>query len=145
MFAELKLPVEFFGVVDLKGKPLKAISMVYLDIRERLSQFLLSLDPDFFSSEPEIIIMDVDSGFGTTEKVRSLGMIFRNLAGNLVGKNADNSDIFVPIFKSGYSAAIASPVEQVKSAALGETFQFKVKTKENSFINLFRDHNLLED
>jgi hypothetical protein len=70
MFAELKLPVEFFGVVDLKGKPLKAISMVYLDIRERLSQFLLSLDPDFFSSEPEIIIRDVDSGFGTTEKSR---------------------------------------------------------------------------
>jgi 1,4-alpha-glucan branching enzyme len=82
-------------------------------------------------------------GFGTTEKVRSLGMIFRNLAGNLVGKNADNSDIFVPIFKSGYSAAIASPVEQVKSASLGETFQFKVKTKENSFINLFRDNQVI--
>jgi hypothetical protein len=82
-------------------------------------------------------------GFGTTEKVRSLGMIFRNLAGNLVGKNADNSDIFVPIFKAGYSAAIASPVEQVKSAALGETFQFKVKTKENSFINLFRDNQVI--
>jgi len=82
-------------------------------------------------------------GFGTTEKVRSLGMIFRNLAGSLVGKNADNSDIFVPVFKAGYSAAITSPVEQAKSATLGETFQFKVKTKQNSFINLFRNNQII--
>ena len=70
MFAELKLPVEFFGVVDLHGKPLKAISMVYLDIRERLAQFLLSVDPVNFTSEPEIIIEDVDTGFGDTERSR---------------------------------------------------------------------------
>ena len=70
MFAELKLPVEFFEVVDLHGKPLKAISMVYLDIRERLAQFLLSVDPVNFTSEPEIIIEDVDTGLGGTEKSR---------------------------------------------------------------------------
>ena len=70
MFAELRLPVEFFGEVDLHGKPLKAISMVYLDIRERLAQFLLSIDPDNFTTEPEVIIEDVDTGFGRTEKSR---------------------------------------------------------------------------
>ena len=70
MFAELRLPVEFFGEVDLHGKPLKAISMVYLDIRERLAQFLLSIDPDNFTTEPEVVIEDVDTGFGRTEKSR---------------------------------------------------------------------------
>ena len=56
--------------MDLHGKPLKAISMVYLDIRERLAQFLLSVDPVNFTSEPEIIIEDVDTGLGGTEKSR---------------------------------------------------------------------------
>jgi hypothetical protein len=72
MFAELNLPVEFFGVVDLHGKPLKAISMVYLDIRERLAQFLLSVDPVNFTSAPEIIIEVVDTGFGNTEIVECI-------------------------------------------------------------------------
>ena len=70
MFAELKLPVEFFGNVDLHGKPLKAIPMVYLDIRERLAQFLLSIDPKNFTTEPEVIFEDVDTGFGTVERSR---------------------------------------------------------------------------
>ena len=104
MFAELKLPAEFFGVVDLKGKPLKAISMVYLDIRERLSQFLLSLDPDFFSSEPEIIIMDVDSGFGTTEKSRVYthfcsGMLFERVT-EMVRKRSGRDAIAICLILS---------------------------------------------
>jgi hypothetical protein len=70
MSAEMKLPVEFFGEFDLHGKPLKAISMVYLDIRERLAQFLLSIDPENFTSEPQVIMENVDTGFGTTERSR---------------------------------------------------------------------------
>ena len=77
MSAEMKLPVEFFGEFDLHGKPLKAISMVYLDIRERLAQFLLSVDPVNFTSEPEIIIEDVDTGLGGTEKVASIHISVR--------------------------------------------------------------------
>lgn len=82
-------------------------------------------------------------GFGTTEPVRQIACIFRNFAGNLVGKNADNTDIFIPVYRSGYSGAIVSPVERVKHVAQGGSFTFKVRMKENSFINIFRDNQLI--
>lgn len=70
MFAELKLPRDYFGDKDLCGKPLASISMVHLDIRERLAEYLLHIDPDDFSAYPEVTMDDVETGLGTTEKSR---------------------------------------------------------------------------
>ena len=43
---ELTLPDQFFGTTDSNGNPLRSISAVYMDIRERLAEALLLFDVD---------------------------------------------------------------------------------------------------
>jgi hypothetical protein len=43
------------------------------------------------------------------EVVTHLAFVFRNQSGTLVGRNADGSDIFVPLYQNGFNANIVSP------------------------------------
>lgn len=43
------------------------------------------------------------------ETVQALAFVFRDQSGNTVGRSADGSDIFVPIYTSSFAAAITSP------------------------------------
>ncbi len=43
------------------------------------------------------------------EEITHLAFVFRNQAGSLVGRNADGSDIYVPIYQAGFNASIISP------------------------------------
>jgi hypothetical protein len=59
---ELTLPDQFFGTTDSNGNPLRSISTVYMDIRERLAEALLfDVDPKDFHAQPikdDIVILD---------------------------------------------------------------------------------------
>ncbi|MBL0014898.1 MAG: hypothetical protein IPP17_00330 [Bacteroidetes bacterium] len=63
-------------------------------------------------------------GIGANEEVRALAFVFRNEAGTLAGKNADGTDIVVPIYpSSGFSAIFAAPMERPEVVALGAQLQ----------------------
>ncbi|MCC2545308.1 T9SS type A sorting domain-containing protein [Hymenobacter sp. BT175] len=43
------------------------------------------------------------------ETILRLGMIFKDAAGNTVGRNADGSDIFIDVFQGGFAGRFTSP------------------------------------
>ena len=81
-------------------------------------------------------------GCGTSDKPRAMAMVFRNAAGTQVGKNADGSDVYYPIYGSGFTGAITSPIEYVRVVTQGQSFPFTVKTNQPAFINLYRNNQL---
>lgn len=79
-------------------------------------------------------------GISNSEKARALAFVFRNELGTLAGKNADGSDIYVPLFaSSGFSALFGSPVERDPIVALGQSLPIVVKANQPALITLFRD------
>ena len=55
------LPEQFFGKTDLKGRPLKSISMVSMDIRKRLSEALMfEVNPEEFHPRPLPVFEEID-------------------------------------------------------------------------------------
>jgi hypothetical protein len=48
-------------------------------------------------------------GLNADEVVTHLAFVFRNQSGSLVGRNADGSDIFIPLYQAGFNANIVSP------------------------------------
>jgi 1,4-alpha-glucan branching enzyme len=78
-------------------------------------------------------------GFNTQEKVRALAMVFRNRPGTQVGKNADGTDIFIPIFNSGFSAKFTNPVTGYIIAGQNQTIGIDINATQSAFINVFAD------
>ena len=77
------------------------------------------------------------------EKVRELAFVFRDSAGTLAGKNSDNSDILIPVFRSGFDARFIAPLDPQKIVSLGNSFQVKVKATQNGVLNLFHNGTLI--
>ncbi|MBK9448245.1 MAG: T9SS type A sorting domain-containing protein [Bacteroidetes bacterium] len=79
-------------------------------------------------------------GIGANEEVRALAFVFRNEAGTLAGKNADGTDIVVPIYpSSGFSAIFAAPMERPEVVALGAQLQVNVQANAPGLITVFQD------
>lgn len=82
-------------------------------------------------------------GFNNQEKVRALAMVFRNRQGTVVGKNADGSDIIIPVYGNGFSARITSPVSSYVIAPPNQNIQVTINSNQNAFINVFSDGTLV--
>jgi glycosidase len=82
-------------------------------------------------------------GFGTNEKVRALAMVFRDSTGSFVGKNADGTDIFIPIYDAGFSAKMISPLERPAVRELNQTLNIQISATQAAFINLYRDNVII--
>jgi 1,4-alpha-glucan branching enzyme len=83
-------------------------------------------------------------GFPVNEQVRALAMVFRNFAGTQVGKNADGSDIHVPVYGQGYSARMISPLERpLLTFSTNQMINVSISANQPSFINVFRDNVLV--
>lgn len=82
-------------------------------------------------------------GFSSNEKVIALAMVFRNLSGTQVGKNADGTDIFIPIYDAGYSAKITAPITRPFITAVNQPLTVQVNANQSSFINLFQNGQLV--
>jgi 1,4-alpha-glucan branching enzyme len=78
-------------------------------------------------------------GFNTQEKVRALAMVFRNRAGTQVGKNADGTDIFIPLFNTGFSAKFVNPITSYIISNQNQTIPITINANQNAFINVFTD------
>lgn len=55
-------------------------------------------------------------GVPASETILKLGFVFRNATGSIVGRNADGSDIFIPIFGPGLNIAIKNPTTGLGSS-----------------------------
>jgi 1,4-alpha-glucan branching enzyme len=79
-------------------------------------------------------------GISSTEKARAMAFVFRDELGTLAGKNADGSDIFIPLFAStGFSALFAAPIERDPVLSLGQNLPIQIKTNQPALITLYRD------
>lgn len=77
------------------------------------------------------------------ETVEKLAFVFRNQSGNVVGRDADGGDIFVPIFTGGFAATMLSPTLTPMFVTTNDTIEVKIATSQLSTIQLFVDGNLL--
>lgn len=82
-------------------------------------------------------------GVSGSQNIRAMGFVFRNQSGNLVGKNADGSDIIIPVYKSGFSGAITAPNEFFKVCNINDVFPFSVNLKQNALLTLYQDGQIL--
>ena len=82
-------------------------------------------------------------GFNTQEKVRALAMVFRNRPGTQVAKNADGTDIIIPLFNTGFSAKFTEPVTSYIISNQNQTIPITIKANQNAFINVFTDGVLI--
>lgn len=83
---------------------------------------------------------------GNWNTAYALAFVFRNADGSAVGRNADGSDILIPIFSQtqDLEAVIMDPIRPGKIVDQGESFEFEVRTNDpNTLINLYRDGTLV--
>ena len=74
----------------------------------------------------------------STDTVYSLAFVFRNGAGTSVGRNADGSDIYAPIYQQGFAVDIISPMNG-NVVSLQDSFNFSVACSDTAQIKLFVD------
>lgn len=71
--------------------------------------------------------------------VEQLAFVFRNVNGQLVGREADGSDIFVDISQGGFDGAIQTPNAPEVFLTPPADFTFSAQTNEDATITLYRD------
>lgn len=83
---------------------------------------------------------DLDDG----EVIERLAMVFRNVNGSLVGREADGSDIFYDITDGSYSVQVAYDVNELcAQVEIGESVDFQFNVSESSSIEVFLNGNLV--
>lgn len=81
-------------------------------------------------------------GLSAGDVVYRLSFVFRNADGSLVGRNADGSDIFVPIFQSGFQSGIITP-NQFNIYNVNDTIDLEALSSGNADLSLKLDGQTL--
>jgi len=91
------------------------------------------------------ITFRIDSFYSIPNNVEALdlGFVFRNADGSIVGKNADGSDIFIPLYKQGFDARFTSPLGIPLVTTQGSNIPIEVKSTDSAMINLFFNNALV--
>lgn len=81
--------------------------------------------------------MDVFYGFPAGTNVYYLSMVFRNASGTVVGRSANGSDIYYPVYptNAGFLAQFFQP-EMVQTVNSGEQFSVTAKSNQNAVLTL---------
>ncbi|MFH0735319.1 MAG: alpha-amylase family glycosyl hydrolase [bacterium] len=77
-----------------------------------------------------------------TEQILKVAFVFRNSAGTLTGKNADGSDIFVPVYEAGLNIRIVKPYSFPILVNLNTQIPVLVVTKDAVNTKLYIDNSL---
>lgn len=80
-----------------------------------------------------------------SEKILKIAILFRNGTGNNVQRNADGSDMFVPVYETGLHVRLTSPFIQPKYdpvpepiiKSVGESIAITAKSSQNAELRLF--------
>lgn len=78
-----------------------------------------------------------------SETVTDICYVFRDEDGTLAGKNADDSDIYVPLWTEDMQARFTAPMIFPLIPASGEDFDVTVTAKAEGMINIFHDGSLI--
>jgi len=78
-----------------------------------------------------------------SETVTDLCYVFRDKDGTLAGKNADESDIYVPLWTDDMLARFTAPMVFPLLPNAGENFDVTVTAKGEGMINVFHDGSLI--
>lgn len=79
-------------------------------------------------------------GLGTGEKATEVAFVFRNGAGTLAGKNADNSDFLISLYDGpGYDARFVRPVDRPLVVTPGAVIPVRVAATGSGLMRLYRD------
>ncbi len=73
------------------------------------------------------------------ETVEQLAFVFRNTNGSVVGRAADGSDIFVPIYPPGFAAAITDPIEDFVIIDISDTLHVTANSTDSARIEIFHE------
>lgn len=76
-------------------------------------------------------------GVPETEQILQLAFVFRNSDGSVVGRDADASDIFMPVYQPGLYSTFTQPAIRPAYVNEGEDFNVRVQTSQDADINLF--------
>ncbi|MDD3876909.1 MAG: alpha-amylase family glycosyl hydrolase [Bacteroidales bacterium] len=88
-----------------------------------------------------VITFRIDSFYDLPSNViaLNLGFVFRNADGSVVGRNSDGSDIFIPLFNSGFDARFTAPLGIPLITTQGTVIPIEITSTQQATINLF--HN----
>ncbi len=77
------------------------------------------------------------------ETVTALAFVFRDQSGNTVGRAADGSDIFVPIYSSAFAAAITNPTGGNSLANINDSIQLEGQSSQPAALTFYVDGNVV--
>jgi 1,4-alpha-glucan branching enzyme len=82
-------------------------------------------------------------GVPTGEQILKLAFVFRNATGSIVGREADGSDIFLPLSQAGLNVAITLPSERPLLSVIGDTITVSAVSIQSSHLALYLDNVLI--
>lgn len=83
-------------------------------------------------------------GVPANEQILKLAFVFRNATGTIVGREADGSDIFLPLSQPGLNVTITNPWDKHILAAIGDTITVNAVSISSTNLALYLDNQLLE-
>jgi len=82
-------------------------------------------------------------GVPQDEQILKLALVFRNSAGTITGKNADGTDIFIPIYESGLQITLLSPSEFPLFLEKDDSFNIMAVGSYTENMSLFIEDSLI--
>lgn len=75
-------------------------------------------------------------GVPASEQILQLAFVFRNANGTIVGRSADGSDIYMPVYQPGLYSAFTQPTAKPLFVNEGTPINIEVQTSQTADINL---------
>jgi 1,4-alpha-glucan branching enzyme len=82
-------------------------------------------------------------GFNSLIEYNAMAFVFRDFTGSNAGKNADGTDIFIPLFQNGFDALFFSPLTNGYRANLNDNIPIEILANESSTIKFYHDGVLI--
>ena len=169
MYPTLSDSIEIIYDASMGNAELTGVSPVYMhtgtisenslsnsDWKHRINPWPTG-DPDLVIIDSLVLMQDLGSNlhrvkikpnayYGTNPIIdyNALAFVFRDLNGTLAGKNADNSDIFIPIFEPGYDAMFFEPKTSAHRVNAGDPIDIEILSNESSDITLYHDGSIVK-
>lgn len=82
-------------------------------------------------------------GVPVSEQILKLAFVFRNAAGTIVGREADGSDIYLPLTQGGLNVGFSQPSEKQILTQIGDTITVTAVSIQSTNLALYLDGTLL--
>lgn len=82
-------------------------------------------------------------GFNQLIEYNAMAFVFRDFTGSSAGKNADGSDIFIPLFQNGFDALFFKPLTNAYRVNLNDNIPIEILSNESATIKFYHDGNLI--